>query len=154
MKFSHKLSDAVHLLAYIEIFPDDDLSSRAIARSIVTNPSMVRSLMMDLRKAGLLKTKQGSAEPELAKKPEEISLYDIFAAVDMDHHLLHVDEDTEQKCPVGGNIQGPLAKACGSGRGSFCQDAGDQPAGNCRPDKRSRAACLITSAKAGVFLWE
>lgn len=111
MKFSHKLSDAVHLLAYIEIFPDDDLSSRAIARSIVTNPSMVRSLMMDLRKAGLLKTKQGSAEPELAKKPEEISLYDIFAAVDMDHHLLHVDEDTEQQCPVGGNIQGPLAKA-------------------------------------------
>lgn len=111
MKFSHKLSDAVHLLAYIEIFADDDLSSRAIARSIVTNPSMVRSLMMDLRKAGLLKTKQGSAEPELAKQPEEISLYDIFAAVDMDHHLLHVDEDTEQKCPVGGNIQGPLAKA-------------------------------------------
>ena len=111
MKFSHKLSDAVHLLVYIEIFPDDDLSSRAIARSIVTNPSMVRSRMMDLRKAGLLKTKQGSAEPELAKKPEEISLYDIFAAVGMDHHLLHVDEDTEQKCPVGRNIQGPLAKA-------------------------------------------
>lgn len=111
MKFSHKLSDAVHLLAYIEIFPDDDLSSRAIARSIVTNPSMVRSLMMDLRKAGLLKTKQGSAEPELAKQPEEISLYDIFAAVDMDHHLLHVDEDTEQKCLVGGNIQTSLAKA-------------------------------------------
>lgn len=111
MKFSHKLSDAVHLLAYIEIFPDDDLSSRAIARSIVTNPSMVRSLMMDLRKAELLKTKQGSAEPELAKQPEEISLYDIFAAVDMDHHLLHVDEDTEQKCPVGGNIQTPLVKA-------------------------------------------
>ncbi|MBT8916911.1 transcriptional regulator [Lactobacillus delbrueckii subsp. bulgaricus] len=111
MKFSHKLSDAVHLLAYIEIFPDDDLSSRTIARSIVTNPSMVRSLMMDLRKAGFLKTKQGSAEPELAKKPEEISLYDIFAAVGMEHHLLHVDEDTEQKCPVGGNIQGPLAKA-------------------------------------------
>lgn len=111
MKFFHKLSDAVHLLAYIEIFPDDDLSSRAIARSIVTNPSMVRSLMMDLRKAGFLKTKQGSAEPELAKKPEEISLYDIFAAVGMEHHLLHVDEDTEQKCPVGGNIQGPLAKA-------------------------------------------
>ncbi|MDA3784804.1 Rrf2 family transcriptional regulator [Lactobacillus delbrueckii] len=111
MKFSHKLSDAVHLLAYIEIFSDDDLSSRAIARSIVTNPSMVRSLMMDLRKAGFLKTKQGSAEPELVKKPEEISLYDIFAAVGMEHHLLHVDEDTEQKCPVGGNIQGPLAKA-------------------------------------------
>ena len=72
MKFSHKLSDAVHLLVYIEIFPDDDLSSRAIARSIVTNPSMVRSLMMDLRKAGLLKTKQGSAEPELAKAYAEV----------------------------------------------------------------------------------
>lgn len=113
MKFSHKLSDAVHLLAYIEIFPDDDLSSRAIARSIVTNPSMVRSLMIDLRKAGLLKTKQGNAEPELAKKPEEISLYDIFAAVGMDHHLLHVDEETAEKCPVGGNIQESLAEVYG-----------------------------------------
>ena len=58
MKFSHKLSDAVHLLVYIEIFPDDDLSSRAIARSIVTNPSMVRSLMMDLRKAACYRLKE------------------------------------------------------------------------------------------------
>ncbi|WP_201331650.1 Rrf2 family transcriptional regulator, partial [Lactobacillus nasalidis] len=111
MKFSHKLSDAVHLLAYIEIFPDGDLSSRAIADSIVTNPSMVRSLMMDLRKAGILKTQRGSAKPELARSAASISLYDIFAAVDMDHHLLHVDENTEEKCPVGGNIQEPLA-AC------------------------------------------
>ncbi|MGZ1170449.1 transcriptional regulator [Lactobacillus delbrueckii subsp. bulgaricus] len=73
------MSDAVHLLAYIEIFPDDDLSSRTIARSIVTNPSMVRSLMMDLRKSTtcctLMKTRSKS------------------------------------ECPVGGNIQGPLAKA-------------------------------------------
>ena len=102
-----------------------------------------------------MKTKQGSAEPELAKKPEEISLYDIFAAVGMEHHLLHVDEDTEQKCPVGGNIQGPLAKAYAEvEEAAFCQDAGDQPAGNCRSDKRRRAACLITSAKAGGFFME
>jgi DNA-binding IscR family transcriptional regulator len=111
VKFSHKLSDALHLLSYIVICHDGDLSSRRIASSIRTNPSTVRSLMTDLRKAGLLKTQQGSAEPELAKDPKDISMYDVFHAVDMEHNLLHVDKDTEQKCPVGGNIQGPLAKA-------------------------------------------
>lgn len=111
MKFSHKLSDALHLLSYIVICHDGDLSSRRIASSIRTNPSTVRSLMTDLRKAGLLKTQQGSAEPELAKDPKDISMYDVFRAVDMEHNLLHVDKDTEPRCIVGGNIQDILADA-------------------------------------------
>ena len=45
MKFSYKLSDAIHILAYLEIFKDGDRSSRQIAASIEANPSVVRSLM-------------------------------------------------------------------------------------------------------------
>ena len=69
MKYSHKLSDAIHILAYIDIYADSDLSSKAIAASVESNPSVVRSLSSDLRKAGLIKSRQGVASPELAKDP-------------------------------------------------------------------------------------
>lgn len=111
LKYSHKLSDAVHILAYLDIFHDGDLSSRAIAASIESNPSVVRALSSDLRKAGLLSSQQGVAKAELAKNPAEISLYDIFMAINADHNLLHIDPKTNPKCVVGGNIQAVLTDA-------------------------------------------
>ena len=65
MKSSHKLSDAVHILAYIELLPNDDLSSAAIARSVESNPSLIRRLMSQLTQAGLLTTQAGKATPKL-----------------------------------------------------------------------------------------
>ena len=110
MKYSYKLSDAVHLLSYLHIYQDGDLSSKAIADSIESNPSVVRQLMSDLRTAGLIGTRKGAAEPRLAKKPREINLFDIYQAINMDHDLLHVDPKTNLKCIVGGNIQASLEK--------------------------------------------
>lgn len=107
MKFSYKLSDAVHILAYLEIFKDGDLSSRQIAASIESNPSVVRNLMSKLRLAGLITTKQGAAKTTLAKAPEEISLYDVYRAINMER-LLHVDPKTNPDCPIGRNIQSVL----------------------------------------------
>lgn len=111
MKYSHKLSDAVHILSYLDIYQDDDLSSRAIAASIESNPSVVRSLSSDLRRAGLIESQQGVAGAELAKDPADINLYDIFMAINADHNLLHIDPKTNPKCIVGGNIQEVLTKA-------------------------------------------
>lgn len=110
MKYSYKLSDAVHLLSYLEVYHDGDLSSKAIAESIKSNPSVVRQLMSDLREAGLISTQKGKAKASLTKDPADISLYDIFQALPMDHHFLHVDPETEPKCIVGGNIQATLTQ--------------------------------------------
>ena len=49
MKYSTRLSDAVHLLLFIHLEPDADLSSAAIAASIHTNPACVRQMMSRLR---------------------------------------------------------------------------------------------------------
>ncbi len=112
MKYSHKLSDAVHVLAFIDIFQDKgDLSSNGIAGSINSNPSLVRRLMSALVKAGLLVSQPGVAAPSLARSTSEISLLDVYNAVEEDHHLLHVDETTNVDCPVGANIQGALTDA-------------------------------------------
>ena len=42
MKYSTRLSDAVHILAFIALYPDCDLTSNKLAESIQTNPAYVR----------------------------------------------------------------------------------------------------------------
>ncbi|MFC6273935.1 Rrf2 family transcriptional regulator [Levilactobacillus tangyuanensis] len=111
MRYSHKLSDAVHILAYVAIYHDDDLSSAAIAASIESNPALVRRLMGALRRAELLTTQQGSATPQLARPADRISLLDVYHAVEADTPLLHVDDKTNPACIVGGNIQATLRGA-------------------------------------------
>ncbi|MGI6010328.1 MAG: Rrf2 family transcriptional regulator [Ruminococcus sp.] len=54
MKYSTRVSDAVHILAFIVLDPKGSLSSDSIAKSIRTNPGCVRQLMSSLRKAALL----------------------------------------------------------------------------------------------------
>lgn len=108
MKYSHKLSDGVHILAYVDIYQDADLSSSAIAASIEANPSLVRRLMAQLVKAGLLTSQPGAAAPALARPAAEISLLDVYQALEGNQALLHIDEKTNPQCIVGGNIQASL----------------------------------------------
>ncbi|WP_125607447.1 Rrf2 family transcriptional regulator [Lapidilactobacillus bayanensis] len=108
MKYSYKLSDAIHILTYLIVYRDDDLSSKAIAASIETNPSTVRNLMTDLKTAGLINTRQGSSAPTLSTSPAEITVLDVYQAIKMDHDLLHIDPKTNPQCIVGGNIQETL----------------------------------------------
>lgn len=111
MKYSHKLSDAVHILSYVEIYHDADLSSSAIALSIESNASLIRRLMASLVRGGLLETRPGSVSPKLTRPADEITLLDVYNAIEVDHNFLHVDEKTNPNCIVGGNIQSALDKA-------------------------------------------
>lgn len=108
LKFSSKLSDGVHILTYVDICKDGDLSSAAIASSIESNPSLVRRMMSRLKKAGLLQSAPGKVAPKLSRKPSEITLLDVYRAIEDNQNLLHVDEKTNPKCIVGGNIQDTL----------------------------------------------
>ncbi|EFI84061.1 Rrf2 family transcriptional regulator [Listeria grayi] len=108
MKYSHKLSDGIHILAYMCICKDSDLSSKAIAASIESNPSLVRRMMAQLVKAGLIESRPGAVAPVLTKPAEEISLLEIYQAIEQDHRILHVDKNTNPRCIVGGNIQHTL----------------------------------------------
>ncbi|KRN25540.1 Rrf2 family transcriptional regulator [Lacticaseibacillus camelliae] len=108
MKFSHKLSDALHILAYVQIYAGGDLSSAAIAASVEANQSMVRQMMSKLVKAGLLNSQPGKVAVTLAKSPENITLLDVYLAVEDNHNLLHIDDKTNPLCIVGGNIQDTL----------------------------------------------
>lgn len=105
MKYSTRLSDAVHLMTFIHINPKNDLSSGAIAVSIHTNPSYVRQMMAALIKAGLLNSTRGQARPSLTRSPKEITLLDLYRAVEGEKPLLHLDTNINPDCNVGVNIQ-------------------------------------------------
>lgn len=105
MKYSSRLSDSVHILVLIALNPLENLSSQAMAVSIHTNAAFIRQLMSALRKAGLIVSVHGHATPSLAKGPEEISLLDVYHAVEGNKPLLHLDTHTNPECGVGVNIQ-------------------------------------------------
>ncbi|MDO4649656.1 MAG: Rrf2 family transcriptional regulator [Eubacteriales bacterium] len=108
MRYSTKLSDAAHILVLIALNPYDELTSQQIARSIATNPGFVRQIMSMLRKSGLIVSITGHAKPALSRPASEISLLDIYRAVEGDKPLLHLDIDTNPDCGVGIGIQSAL----------------------------------------------
>ena len=105
MKYPTRLSDAVHILAFIALYPDCDLTSNKLAESVQTNPAYVRQLMSALRKGGLLVSVKGHPRPALARGPEKITLLDAYRAVEGNKPLLHQDIHTNPACGVGVNIQ-------------------------------------------------
>lgn len=109
MKISTRFSDAIHILAYLNIYQDTKLSSENIAASVMTSPVVVRRIMGALQKAQLITTTHGSPNPHLAKEPHEISLLDVYYAVEGDKQLFSVDPKTNPECVVGGNIQKVLS---------------------------------------------
>ncbi|GEO79692.1 transcriptional regulator [Companilactobacillus mindensis DSM 14500] len=115
MRVSTRFSDSVHILAFIEIYKSLKLSSELIASSIETSPVVVRRLMSTLRENDLIDTKKGSAEPKLSRSPREITLLDVYLAVEGDKQLFTLDTNTNPECIVGGNIQKVL--------GNYYEDA-------------------------------
>lgn len=112
MRVSTRFSDSIHILAFISIYKGKvPLTSENIAGSVETSPVVVRRLMSALSKAGLIRTVHGSADPHLARSASDISLYDVFLAIEgPDKHLFTIDEKTAPECIVGGNIQSTLTE--------------------------------------------
>ena len=105
MAYSTKLSDALHLLVFIEEQQGGDLTSDAIARSLACNPATVRQMMGRLRRAGLIESVTGHARPRLARTAVCITMLDVYRAVEGDRPLLHLDTHTNPACGVGVNVQ-------------------------------------------------
>ena len=105
MKYSTKLSDTIHLLSFLCLGKGKKMTSARIAESVKTNPAYIRQLMSALKKAGLISTVQGQAQAALTRPAEQISMLDIYRAVEGNKPLLHLDIHTNPECGVGVNIQ-------------------------------------------------
>ena len=92
-------------MALIALNQDLNLSSAVIATSVKTNPAFVRQIMMKLKKAYLMSSVTGHVKPALTRPAKQITLLDIYKAVEGDKSLLHLDTHTNPNCGVGMNIQ-------------------------------------------------
>lgn len=109
MKYSTRLSDAMHILAFITLQKDETLTSDRIAESLHTNPACVRLLMSKMRSCGIIASVKGHPRPSLTRDPAAITLFEVYRAVEGDKPLLHLDTHTNPACGVGVNIQLSLA---------------------------------------------
>jgi Rrf2 family protein len=103
---------AVHLMAALGYRSGRDTTSAQLATSVNTSPSFVRRTLAKLSRAGLVETATGKAGAcWLAKDAKNISLLDIYRAVDAPK-AFSIHHYTEQKaCPVSCHIKEALDKA-------------------------------------------
>ena len=105
MQFSSRLTIATHILLCIEIFKEDyKVTSNFLAGSINVNPVIIRNVLGLLSSAGIIEIKAGVGGASLAKSPDEITLLDIFKAVEKEESLFHFHENPNPQCPVGRNV--------------------------------------------------
>lgn len=105
MKYSTRLSDAVHIMIFIHQHDSNTITSADISKSIQTNPSCVRQIMAQLKAVCILLSSRGQATPQLAKATSEITLPEVYKAVEKEKPLLHLDTHTNPECGVGVNIR-------------------------------------------------
>ena len=112
MAVNTQFSIAVHLLAGLAYRGGQDTTSAQLAMSVNTSASFVRRTLAKLSKAGLVKTATGKAGAcWLAKDAGDISLLDVYEAVDAPKAFA-IHHYTEQKvCAVSCHIKAALEKA-------------------------------------------
>ncbi|GAA4704446.1 Rrf2 family transcriptional regulator [Brevibacillus fulvus] len=105
-QISSRFSIAVHILSLIAVNPHD-CTGDFIATSVNTNPVIIRRIMGMLKKAGLLEVRPGVGGASLLKQPEQITLLDIYRAVNVieGDQLFRIHEEANVQCPVGRNIE-------------------------------------------------
>ncbi|WP_347320446.1 Rrf2 family transcriptional regulator [Rossellomorea sp. RS05] len=101
-----RLSVAIHIMSLVAMDPKQ--SSDQIAQSVTTNPVVIRRLSGDLKKAGLLTSQAGVPGFNLTRDLKDITLLDIYKAVNMEKELFSIHDKPNPKCPVGKRIQGTL----------------------------------------------
>ena len=106
---------AVHIMTALAFTPDEVIGSQILAASVNTNPVVIRRLLLALRRARLIETftgKHGGAR--LRKKPREISLVDIYDAVEPRPVIPVNERKALKKCHVSCNMKSIMSRVAES----------------------------------------
>ncbi|GAA4008441.1 hypothetical protein GCM10022631_20670 [Deinococcus rubellus] len=117
MTVSSRFAVASHVLALLsvhagQVHGGEAQSSEKLACSVGVNPVIVRGVSSMLRRAGLVCSRQGVTGLNLARPASEISLLEIYRAVQPPERLIALHEHPSQECAVGRHIQEVLGAVC------------------------------------------
>ena len=111
-----RLAVAAHILALLSFAGKEHRPSDLLARSVNTNAVVVRRLISQLKKAGLVDVRRGAGGTILNQKPQDISLLDVYKAVVPKPTAcpFYLHQTPNCNCYIGRNIrealQAPFAK--------------------------------------------
>ncbi len=108
MQISMKCSVAVHCLIFIhEAKGIAKVTSNLLAESTGSNPVVIRNILSALKKAGLITVPRGTGGAELCADPSQITLYQIYSALEPDgmSSIIGIHPCQKRPCPVAQNIR-------------------------------------------------
>lgn len=127
MQISTRCSVAIHCLIFIceanrvgSAESGVRVTSVLLSESTGTNAVSIRNALGALKRAGLITVARGTGGAELAHTPKEITLLDIYQAVESTNldDVIGIHESGNHTCPVARNIHdvlkdtyAPVAKA-------------------------------------------
>lgn len=91
--------------------PGSEMTSTQLASSVNTSPSFVRRILSKLSRAGLVCTKTGvKGSTALAREPKDITLLEIYNAVEAPKAFAIHDYPEKVSCPVSCAIKTAMDK--------------------------------------------
>jgi len=102
---STRFAVAIHILTSITLLRGRAVRSEDIASSVNTNPTVVRRILGTLADAGLTQAQLGLGGGALLAKPaDQITLLDIYRAVEEPPYFALHRSPPNQACYIGHNI--------------------------------------------------
>jgi DNA-binding IscR family transcriptional regulator len=109
------LASAVQILCAIAWRGDEGANAELLAKSLDTNPVVVRRILKSLENHGLVALKSGRhGGVELLRAPDEITLEDVHNAVEPDGALFALRERGNPRCPVNRTMHRELPALFGA----------------------------------------
>lgn len=140
MNINTRFAVAVHMLTLIAFKSDGLVSSELLAASVNTNPVVVRRLVGQLKKAGLVAVRAGVGGTSLARPAEKISLRDVYLAVKQASKtkLVNLHPNPSAECFVGRSIHDALAEPLARAEQEFQNSLAETSVADIRAFIRSR----------------
>ncbi len=108
MAANSRFAVAVHALSLLAWREGERRSSREIAGSVATNPVVIRRLLTQLQRAGLVRSAHGAKGGFVLGRPAaRISLYAVYRAVE-EGGFFALPEKGNDACPVSCRMKGFL----------------------------------------------
>ncbi|MDV0446638.1 putative HTH-type transcriptional regulator YwnA [Methanosarcinaceae archaeon Ag5] len=103
MQIASRFSIAIHTLLCVALLESrQKMTSEFISSCVNVNPAVIRKTLGQLKKAGIVDVKSGEGGATLAKPPNEITLFDVYQAVEAvdDSSLFNVHRQPDENCPL------------------------------------------------------
>ena len=112
MQISSRFTIATHMLIIIALEgKKTKVTSDFLAASVGVNPVIIRKTLSQLKNAELISVARGTGGTEIIKDLNEITLLDVYQAVEClgkTGQLFSFHENPNPSCPIGSNINAVL----------------------------------------------